>query len=157
MEPVIVVGVDGSSEAEDAFHWAVNQSRLTGATLHVVYAWDPAAVVALGVPPLVDWKPLEEAAAAVPANVVRKLLPEPGDIHIETSTVRGSPARVLVDASEEAEMLVIGSRGLGGFKGMLLGSVGHHCAAHAHCPVVIVHRASTKEKHVVRRETLHAH
>jgi nucleotide-binding universal stress UspA family protein len=60
---------------------------------------------------------------------------------------------VLVDASEHADLLVIGPRGLGGLRGMVLGSTGHHCAAHARCPVVIVHPPHREQPHHhVRRE-----
>jgi nucleotide-binding universal stress UspA family protein len=61
---------------------------------------------------------------------------------------------VLVKRSAQAELLVVGSRGLGGLKGMVLGSVGHHCAAHAHCPVVIVHQVPVPETHDPKRRAL---
>lgn len=66
-------------------------------------------------------------------------MPPESGVRFVTKMVTGSPAGVLVKRSAQADLLVVGSRGLGGLKGMLLGSVGHHCAAHAHCPVVIVH------------------
>jgi nucleotide-binding universal stress UspA family protein len=81
---------------------------------------------------------------------------QPG-VRIVTKTVTGNPAQVLVDRSAHADLLVVGSLGLGGLKGMLLGSVGHHCAAHSHCPVVIVHASPLRETHHPKRETLHAH
>ena len=68
------------------------------------------------------------------------LAAHPG-VTVDRRVVNGHPARVLVDASKDADLLVIGSRGHGEFVGMLIGSVGIHCAAHAHCPV-LVHRVN---------------
>jgi nucleotide-binding universal stress UspA family protein len=122
-----------------------------------VYAWDPGALVSFSVPPLIDWEPLREAAQERPAEIVRETVGSPAGVRIVAKTVTGNPAQVLVDSSAHADLLVVGSRGLGGLKGMLLGSVGHHCAAHAHCPVVIVHAAPLPERHQPKRESLHAH
>jgi nucleotide-binding universal stress UspA family protein len=152
----IVVGIDGSDSAADALRWAIEQAKVTGATVEAVYAWDPGAMVSLAVPPLIDWEPLREAAEARPAEIVRDAVGSDPGVRIVTKTVTGNPAQVLVDRSAHADLLVVGSRGLGGLKGMLLGSVGHHCAAHSHCPVVIVH-ASPPRRHQPKRETLAAH
>jgi nucleotide-binding universal stress UspA family protein len=157
MNSRIVVGIDGSVSAADALRWAVQQATATGATIEAVYAWDPGALVSLAVPPLVDWELLREAARMRPVQIVRDAVGSDPGVRIVTKTVRGNPAEVLVERSAHADLLVVGSRGLGGLKGMLLGSVGHHCAAHSHCPVVIVHAKSAPEPHHPRRETLHAH
>jgi nucleotide-binding universal stress UspA family protein len=151
----IVVGIDGSDSAADALRWAIEQAKLTGATVEAVYAWDPGALVSFAVPPLIDWAPLREAAQARPAELVRDAVGTDPGVRIVTKTMTGNPAQVLVDRSAHADLLVVGSRGLGGLKGMLLGSVGHHCAAHSHCPVLIVH-ASPLRQHQPKRETLHA-
>jgi nucleotide-binding universal stress UspA family protein len=153
----IVVGIDGSESAADALRWAVAQAKLTGATIEAVYAWDPGALVSLGVPPLLDWEPLREAAQGRPGEIVREVVGDKPGVRVLTKTVMGNPAEVLVDYSENADLLVVGSRGLGGLKGMLLGSVGHHCAAHSYCPVVIVHAAPAPQKHNPQRGTLHEH
>ena len=153
----IVVGVDGSESAADALRWAIEQAKLTGATLEAVYAWDPGALATLGVPPMVDWKLLREAARARPAEIVREAVGSEPGVRIVTKTVTGNAAKVLVDRSAKADLLVVGSRGLGGLKGMLLGSVGHHSAAHSHCPVVIVHASPVPEPHRPKRGTLHKH
>ena len=157
METRIVVGVDGSAESADALRWAVEQGRLTGGTVRVLYAWDPGAAVSLGVPPLFDWEPLRDAAASLPDRFVHDVIGADSGVQIETSMVRGGAGQALVEASEHASLIVVGSRGLSGLKGILLGSVGQHCVSHAHCPVVIVHSTPVKPKHVVKRETLHAH
>jgi nucleotide-binding universal stress UspA family protein len=124
---------------------------LVGGTLRVVYAWSPPVVEALGLPPSMDWEPLRERAEHFPAAFARETLGDDPGISIVPIAVRGTPAQVLVGASEKADLLVIGSRGLGGLKGMVLGSVGHHCAAHAHCPIVIFHRPHRHERRHVRR------
>ncbi len=150
----IVVGIDGSESAAEALRWAVAQAKLTGATVEAVYAWDPGAIVSLGVPPLLDWEPLREAANARSHEIVEEAIGGDSGVRIVAKTVTGHAAEVLVDRSATADLLVVGSRGLGGLKGMVLGSVGHHCAAHAHCPVVIVHSAPLPEPHVPDRRTL---
>jgi nucleotide-binding universal stress UspA family protein len=149
--PQIVVGVDGSPESRDALIWAAQHAELVGGTLRVVYAWSPPVLEALSLPPLMDWEPLRERAEDFPAAFARETLGDAPGISIVPMAVRGTPAQVLVEASEQADLLVIGSRGLGGLKGMVLGSVGHHCAAHAHCPIVIFHRQHRHERPRVRR------
>ncbi len=141
------MGIDGSDSAADALRWAIEQAKTTGATVEAVYAWDPGILVSLGVPPMTDWEPLREAAQARPGEIVREAVGSHPDVRIITKTVRGNPAQVLVDRSAHADLLVVGSRGLGGLKGMLLGSVGHHCAAHSHCPTVIVPASVLRESH----------
>jgi nucleotide-binding universal stress UspA family protein len=153
----IVVGIDGSTSAANALRWGVEQAKLTGATIEAVYAWDPGPLVSLGMPPLVEWEPLREAAQARPGELVREAVGAKPGVRILKKTVMGNPAQVLVQRSANADLLVVGSRGLGGLTGMLLGSVGHHCAAHSHCPVVIVHAAPLPEKHEPQRGTLHEH
>ncbi len=149
--PLIVVGVDGSRESAQALVWAAEHAEPFGAVVRVVYAWEAPAVAGLHVPPMLDWEPMEQQARAFPAQFVRETLGAHPGVEVVTKTVRGRPAQVLVDESEHADLLVIGPRGLGGLKGMVLGSVGHHCAAHARCPVVIVHPPHPQEPHV-RRE-----
>jgi nucleotide-binding universal stress UspA family protein len=150
----IVVGVDGSEAAGEALRWAVAQAKLTGATVEAVYAWDPGVLVSLGMPPMLDWKPLREAANERPKEIVRETVGGDTGVRIVTKTVMGHAADVLVKRSATADLLVVGSRGLGGLKGMVLGSVGHHCAAHSHCPVVIVHSAPPAAPHAPRRRKL---
>jgi nucleotide-binding universal stress UspA family protein len=149
--PQILVGVDGSPESREALIWAAQHAELVGGTLRVVYAWSPPVVEALGLPPLMDWEPLRERAEDFPAAFARETLGDDPGINIVPMAVRGTPAQVLVEASDQADLLVIGSRGLGGLKGMVLGSVSHHCAAHAHCPIVIFHRQRHHQRPRVHR------
>jgi len=151
-QPVIVVGIDGSRESNYALRWAAEQARLTDAILRVVYAWEPPVVAGLRIPPLLDWEPLEEQARRFPGTFADEVLGRAPDLRVTTRTVRGRPAQVLVEASADADLLVLGPRGLGGLRGMVLGSTGHHCAAHARCPVVIVRPPNVDKQRQVRRE-----
>jgi nucleotide-binding universal stress UspA family protein len=133
----IVVGVDGSEPSKAALRWALDEARLRGATLRVVYAWSLRYVTAAGIAvPGVD----PEQVRADGEEMLDSLLGElPVDgLDVERVAIEGGPASVLVEAAEGAELLVVGSRGHGGFAGLLLGSVSQQCAHHAPCPVVIV-------------------
>ena len=150
--PDIVVGVDGSPASAEALVWAADYAKLTEGTLHVLHAWSPA-VGYLVTPPLpIDWGPLRREAHAFPRKFARQVLGENPAVDVVPSTRRGTAAQVLVNASKYADLLVIGSLGLGGLKGMVLGSVGHHCAAHAQCPVVIVHHPTPRKP---KRRSVH--
>jgi nucleotide-binding universal stress UspA family protein len=131
----IVVGVDGSPASLGALEWAVRQASLTGAVVEAVTAWHfPAAV---GGYPIIDQTDWEANAQAIQDLAVKEALGDEA-----TSLVRriaqGHPVRVLLDAAAGAELLVVGSRGHGGFTGMLLGSVSEHVVAHAPCAVVVI-------------------
>lgn len=133
--PRIVVGVDGSEPAKAALRWALRQAERTGAVLEAVSAWEWPNT--FGWAPAID-EDFEELAAQVLRDTLAEVSGAGGQAEVRTKVVEGNPARVLLDASHGAELLVVGSRGLGGFSGALLGSVGQHCVQHARCPVVIV-------------------
>lgn len=132
----LVVGVDGSDASRDALRWAARQARMTGADLHAICAWD--------FPVTYGWAPdysdvdFEGAARRSLQETIRQVLGEVPDLPVVSRVERGHAALVLVEASREADMLVVGRRGLGSFAGMLLGSVSGHCAQHARCPVLIM-------------------
>lgn len=135
----ILVGVDGSPESRAALRWALEEARLRDYRLEVVHAWSGYPGVALGTPVVVeDWDLLRSSAEQFAKTIVEETVGEPADVEITTIAVHGMPTPVLVQAAEEADLLVVGSRGRGGFRGLLLGSVSHQCAQHARCPVVIV-------------------
>jgi nucleotide-binding universal stress UspA family protein len=139
---VIVVGVDGSPGAR-TLEWAAAEARLRGSRLRAVHAWHlPAAAYGSGgfVPPVgINWEDdLEEGARAGLAKALDDAGALLDGIEVERHVDEGSAAGVLTEAAADADLLVVGSRGLGGFKELLLGSVGHQCAQHAPCPVVIV-------------------
>jgi nucleotide-binding universal stress UspA family protein len=138
----IVVGVDGSEPSRDALRWAITQAGLTGAAVEAVIAWHVPSLAAAGY----GWAPVEilntpeysESAQKVVTDVVSNIADPAGTVPIITKAVEGNPARVLLDAAQGAQLLVVGSRGLGGFTEALLGSVSQHCVHHAPCPVVII-------------------
>jgi nucleotide-binding universal stress UspA family protein len=142
--PRVVVGVDGSPEADAALREAVVEAALRQAELDVVHVWTPPYSVgpigAMAVP--VDVEACEEAADQVlERSIERNLRPgEPQPKQIERILVRDhSVARRLVEIAKGADLLVVGSRGHGGFTGLLLGSVSQQCVHHAPCPVMVVH------------------
>jgi nucleotide-binding universal stress UspA family protein len=131
----IVVGVDGSEGSKKALGWAADQAALTHATLRVVTAWH--VHVGFGFPPMLPVSYEEPARRELEATTLAVLGHSPACL-VEAELKQGHPRQVLVDASIDADLLVVGSRGLGGFAGMLLGSVSEYCASHAKCTVVIV-------------------
>lgn len=142
MPGVIIVGVDGSESSRQALRLAQSMAVNTASTVEAVRAWVPhtaLGVMAVGpdeVRPTTN--PARDALTNLAATVTRVFGDErPADLHL--SVRQGSPAEVLIEASRTAQLLVVGSRGYGGFAGLLLGSVSSACAQHAHCPVVIMH------------------
>lgn len=134
----IVVGTDGSTGSWEAMRWAVHEAELRSAELLVVHGWQVPAVPEAYMVPSLEY---EEAATTVLAEAVetaRSMTSSPDSIEIRSSLVNLRAAEALIDASDDAELLVIGSRGHGAFAALLLGSVSLHCATHAACPVVIV-------------------
>jgi nucleotide-binding universal stress UspA family protein len=135
-ETDVVVGVDGSPSSKAALRWALDQARLTKARLRAVIAWD--------VPPYTGWGAAHEdyciAAGKLLEESVREALgyDPPLDVEVVETVLPGHPAQVLIDQSAHAALLVVGSRGHGGFAGTLLGSVSQLCLQHAHCPVLVV-------------------
>jgi nucleotide-binding universal stress UspA family protein len=136
----IVVGVDGSAQAKEALRWALAEARLRKAKVRAVYAWrDPYVVTpGFGPPEDFDFAALQGLAEEFLASTVAGVVGEEGGVTIEEVTTEGPAAEVLVEAAEGADLLVVGSRGHGGFAGLMLGSVSQQCAQHASCPVVIV-------------------
>lgn len=142
----IVVGVDGSASSELPLRWAAEQARLTGQELHAVISWDPPIPYDAPVTGEFDW---EGDAAGTLAKTVENVLGEAAGREVVRHVVRGRPARVLVHAAGDADLLVVGSRGHGGFSGLLLGSVSQHVIAHAGCPVVVVHEQRNSTGRIV--------
>jgi nucleotide-binding universal stress UspA family protein len=135
----IVVGIDGSKTAGHALRWAVQEACLRGAALEVVHAWHvPYVGGSLYNPAAFDPGMFEVAAratldAACDGVDIAGLAQPP--TRVLTS---GGAASAILEAAKGADLVVMGSRGLGGFAGLLLGSVTHQVAHHASCPVVIV-------------------
>ena len=135
----IVVGVDGSRTSRQALRWAVEEARLRQASLEVVLAWSMPYVggypyVGAGFEPGRLEADIRKTLDEVVDGVDPSGLPQP----IERIAYLGNAASGIIATAKGAALVVIGSRGLGGFSGLLLGSVGHHVAHHAPCPVVII-------------------
>jgi nucleotide-binding universal stress UspA family protein len=137
----MVVGVDGSETSRMATRWAAREAGMRGTDLELVSAWEiPTYDFGLGLTASSDdlTKGLIKVAEDNLAAALEEARAEVRELKIETRIVEGQAARVLLDASKGADLLVVGSRGLGGFRELLLGSVSQQCADHAGCPVVIV-------------------
>jgi nucleotide-binding universal stress UspA family protein len=136
--PVIVVGVDGSDASKDALRWAARQAELTGATLRAIMTWNvPMINYGAAMPGSIEADVNRDSKEALDQAIQEVLGPAPS-ARVAPEVVEGHPAEVLVGAAGDAELLVVGSRGHGAFKGMFLGSVSTHCVSHATCPVVVV-------------------
>lgn len=139
--PRIVAGVDGSAPSVAALRWAVRQAELSGGTVDAVIAWQyPIAAGGLGWAPTsgLDDTDYAELAAKALSAAVTDVSPPPS-VPVRQLVMDGNPAQVLLDAAKNADLLVVGSRGHGGFADALLGSVSGRCVHHATCPVVVVH------------------
>ena len=148
---VIVVGIDDSKGAKAALRFALQEARLRQATLRVVHAWRFAYIGATGLEstlPIVggELEDFRQGGVVVLDEMLREVFADTHGVVIERGLDEGTPAAVLVEESRGADLLVVGSRGHGGFAQLLLGSVSQQCAQHAFCPVVIV-RGTAKNGH----------
>ncbi|CAO5238083.1 universal stress protein [Frankia sp. AgKG'84/4] len=134
----VVVGVDGSPLSVEALRFAAREARLRGAVLRVVHAWTPVPVGYPAVYIGVDFDAAQKAARAVLDTCVAEGVGDRGDLAVEDLLVTGSATPALLSAAGDAQLLVVGSRGHGGFTELLLGSVSHQCLHHAPCPVAVV-------------------
>jgi nucleotide-binding universal stress UspA family protein len=131
---LVVVGVDGSPESEQALRWAARQSLASGAHVRAVIAWHVPVASGLTAGNEPDWA---AHSAHTLATCVAGALGGAGVIRVEQDVVEDDPAVALLRAAEGADLLVVGRRGRGGFPGMRLGSVSRHVVTHASCPVVV--------------------
>lgn len=136
----IIVGGDGSPSSIAAMAWAVEEAAARDAEIVAVAAWEyPFAAAAAGAG--FSLGSLGEELPAAAARDLQATLDavDVGSVVVHTVIEEGRPAAVLLRHAAEADLLVVGARGLGGFTGLLLGSVSQQCATHAPCPTVIVH------------------
>lgn len=134
---MIVVGVDGSAGSVEALRWAINYARATKAEVHALMAWELPTTY--GYAPTYDdfdW------AKAAQQKLDQAVDPQRDSVKLSTELVHGCAADVLIKASQDADLLVVGSRGHGTVAGLLLGSVSQHCVHHSACPVLVVPPAS---------------
>ncbi|MGH7761490.1 MAG: universal stress protein [Candidatus Dormibacteraceae bacterium] len=160
----VVVGVDGSAGATEALRWAVVEARLRNVRLRIVHAWTydytglPLGGFAAmgGFEPYVslgtDTVDVQRAAEDLLERAISEVAGEVEGVELERHVVEGGAAHVLIGAALGANLLVVGSRGHGGFAGLMLGSVSQQCVSHAPCPVVVVHwpKATTDDHELAR-------
>jgi nucleotide-binding universal stress UspA family protein len=133
----VIVGVDGSQQSQQALRWAAQFARMTGSHVVAVAAWELPSTIEWAAWPQ-GWDPGRDAQKALTSTVDDVFGPaRPKDLQLIVR--EGGAARVLLEESKGALMLVVGSRGLGGFMGLLQGSVSANVAEHAACPVLVVH------------------
>jgi nucleotide-binding universal stress UspA family protein len=138
----IVVGIDGSPSSHRALLWAVKEAELRGAEVQLVYGVNLYLTVH-GMPtfPTTHVRfpyDVEDAGRKLLDGEIASLGPVSGGLVVRGELVELAPAAALIDQSQGAELLVVGSRGSGGFRGLMLGAVAQQCVQHAHCPVVVV-------------------
>jgi len=136
----VVAGVDGSTASRAALTWAAAEAAEHGAELVVVHVWEPPLLAAAGLGS-VPHGPIAETAKDAEKLLLGVVTEELGDnppVPVQPRVKRGHPAEVLIDESKDADLLVVGTRGRGGFAGLVLGSVSQHVAAYARCPVTVV-------------------
>lgn len=162
--PVVVVGIDGSEGSSKALAWAAQEARLRGAVLRVVHAWhfprfseagylqattrdETSGISHADEPAYQDFRSEVisksggepgEAEASV-ASQIAAVLGQSPDVPLEREVKQGRAVQVILEAAEDADLVVVGSRGRDGFAGLLLGSVSSQVTHHAHCPVTVVH------------------
>ena len=133
----VVVAVDGSDTAQRALEWAVEEARLRQARLRVVNAWHQPFAGGLPYPDgLFEPGIVAQASEAILDQALGGC--DLGDLEVDRVSAEGTPAGVVLEAASSAELVVTGSRGLGGFKGLLLGSTTNQVAHHATCPLIVV-------------------
>lgn len=137
----VVVGVDGSEHSKEALAWGARYAALTGSPLMVIAVWHLPTSYGWTLPLPSDWDP-EADVKEVLQREVKEVLGSELRSNVSFAVLKGPPGKVLVEASEHASLVVVGSRGRGEFAGMLLGSVSEFVTTHAHCPVVVVRDGS---------------
>ena len=132
--PNIVIGVDGSAAALKAVAWGVAEARFRGVPVHLMHSWSfPAATVGADGLPHAD---IQAAAEKVLSDALASV--DTDGLEVTTEICPDLPAQALVRASEGAEMVVVASRGVGGFAGLHIGSTADQVVHHAKCPVVVI-------------------
>ncbi|GEP33975.1 hypothetical protein NSZ01_17430 [Nocardioides szechwanensis] len=147
-KPLIVVGNDGSDASEPALRWALDQARAVGGRVLLVRGWSmtsapkPESMTFGHIPPIEDF----EAAVLKDLQAdVAPILADYADVEVEYDTNHCPPANALLEAAENADLVVVGARGRGGFRGLALGSVSDQVSRHSPVPVVIVRNGKSAD------------
>lgn len=151
-EPRVLVGVDGSAGSREALRWALRYAEKCDGRITALVAWKPLMYVeaAPTLPPIEDDESRARAEQATRRTVDETRTFVDSTVPVRVEAVTGAAASSLLHYAREADLLVVGSRGHGGFVGALLGSVSQHCVTHAPCPVVVVrpHHVERGMRHV---------
>jgi len=137
MVRTLVAGLDGSPESNAAAEWAAREAELRGLPLKIVHVWEPAPDP-LAQAPLLGAETQQHWSERIPREAGEGLRRRHPGVDVTVEQVTGTPSDALVDAAKDAELLVLGSRGLSGVGGFLVGSVGLSVVARAELPVVLV-------------------
>ncbi|MER5883324.1 universal stress protein [Streptomyces sp. NPDC001941] len=139
-EPLVMVGVDGSQNSKDALRWAVAHAAAVSGRVHAVMCWEwsrnPFNMGTTGTAS--GMVTPEELAREKLDEILRETLGDTPPVRVNARVEQGAPAHVLVELSDDAETVVVGTRGYGGFKNALLGSVSTQVVQYARCTVVVV-------------------
>ncbi len=136
----VLVGVDGSANSRKALAWAAAEAAEHGAELVVINVWEhtlppPAGSVS------VSEREVPDSSQRTTEDLLEEIKQELGEnppLVVQPRVKQGNPAKVLIEESSDADLLVVGTRGHGGFRGLVLGSVSQHVAAYAKCSVTVV-------------------
>jgi nucleotide-binding universal stress UspA family protein len=136
----VVVGVDGSPSSRKALTWAAAEAAEHGAGLVVVNVWEhtlapPAGSVSVSEKYVPD---SSQRTAEELLTEIKEVLGEDPPVVVQPTVKQGNPAKVLIEQSADADLLVVGTRGHGGFRGLVLGSVSQHVAGYAKCSVAVI-------------------
>ena len=136
----ILVGVDGSPSSRTALTWAAAEAAEHQADLVVLNVWERALLPPIGGPNVSQHDVVDPGRLAADnlVQVIKEVLGDDPPVLVQPLIKAGNPAEVLIEESEDAALLVVGTRGRGGFAGLVLGSVSQHVAAYAKCPVAVV-------------------
>lgn len=130
-----VVGIDGSEQSTGALRWALRQARLSGASVDMVTAWRFPASYGMAI--IGGDLGLEAEARTMLAEVLGQVEDDASGVQVRELVGEGPPVQVLLEAAKDADLIVVGSRGRGGFASAVLGSVSLACVLNAPCPVVV--------------------
>ncbi|MFC4463657.1 universal stress protein, partial [Streptomyces xiangluensis] len=137
MVRTVVAGIDGSPESRAAAEWAAREAKLRGLPLKLVHVWEPVPEP-MAQAPLLGAETQQHWSERIPRETAAGLRMRHPGLEVSVEQLTGGPAEALTKAAEDAELLALGSRGLSGIGGFMVGSVGLSVVAHAERPVVLV-------------------